>query len=110
VGQPPDVLHCHNEVAGGLEQLHRLVVGDAEEAPAVHLQDLVSYLWSQDGVSLAGPAWFPLRNMLLSPTKEKLLSLPHHQTRATASGGIKKDEGEGPSVGGWRPSTQANSQ
>ncbi len=31
-------------MAGGLEQLHCLIVGDAEEAPAIHLQDLVSYL------------------------------------------------------------------
>ena len=110
MGQPPDVLHRHDEVAGRLEQLHRLVVGDAEEAPAIHLQDLVSYLWSQDEVSLAGPGGFPVRNMPSSPIREELLSLTHHQTRDTAIGGTKKNEREGPSAGGRRPSTQADSQ
>ena len=69
MGQPPDVLHCHDEVAGRLEQLHRLVMGDAEEAPAVHLQDLVSYLQSQDGVSLAGSMDFSGRNMPPPPPR-----------------------------------------
>lgn len=110
MGQPPDVLHRHDEVAGRLEQLHRLVVGDAEEAPAVHLQDLVSYLQSEDEVSLAGPGDFPVGNIMPSPTREELINLTHHQARDTATGGTKKYEGEGPSAGGWRPSTQANSQ
>lgn len=67
MGQPPDVFHCHDEVAGRLEQLHCLVMGDAEEAPAIHLQDLVSYLQSQDGVSLAGLGAFLLGIRLLLP-------------------------------------------
>lgn len=95
MGESPDVLHCHDEVAGRLEQLHRLVVGDAEEAPAVHLQDLVSYLWSQDGVRLAGPGAFLLGICLLlppSPTREELLSLPHHQIRTTSRKTRKKGQ------------------
>lgn len=95
MGQPPDVLHRHDEVAGRLEQLHRLVVGDAEEAPAVHLQDLVSYLRSQDGVSPAGPEAFMSGKCLLlpsSPTREKLLSTPHHQIRTTSRKTRKKGQ------------------
>lgn len=66
MGQPPNVLHCHDEVTGGLEQLHCLVVGDAEEAPAIYLQDLVSYLQNKDGVSLAGTVCisFPLLHQI----------------------------------------------
>lgn len=65
MGQAPDVLHCHDEVARGLEQLHGLVVGDAQEAPSVHLQDLVSHLWDQHGLSLARPWSFPAGNNTL---------------------------------------------
>lgn len=76
MGQPPDVLHRHDEVAGGLEQLHRLVVGDAEEAPAVHLQDLVSHLQSKGRVRPTGPEGTADRNMPSSSTGEELLTLP----------------------------------
>lgn len=62
MGQAPDVLDRHDEVTGGLEQLHGLVVGDAQEAPAVHFQDLVSHLWNHDGVSLPSPWSFPVGN------------------------------------------------
>lgn len=42
--QPPDILDRHDEVAGGLEEFHCFIVGDAEETSTVDLQNLVSNL------------------------------------------------------------------
>lgn len=49
VRQAANVLHRHHQVPRRLEDLHGLVMGDAEEAAAVHLQDLVAHLRRGEG-------------------------------------------------------------
>lgn len=95
MGQPPNVLHCHDEVAGGLEQLHCLIVGDAEEAPAIHLQDLVSYLQTKDRVRLAGTMHvsFPLPHQIRTKVTGEIMRRGRgskccwQETKPTASNG-----------------------
>lgn len=99
MGQPPDVLHRHDEVAGRLEQLHGLVMGDAEEAPPVHLQDLVSNLRSQDVVRLPRPGGFPARDAASDPTREELLCPSHLKQGTQQLGGSVREMGQVPVAG-----------
>lgn len=49
VRQAAHVLHRHHQVARRLEHADGLVVRDAQEAAAVHLQDLVPHLRGGEG-------------------------------------------------------------